>query len=128
MVDPATATFALNVVKEVGAQMLETIEREQTNRARIAAQAMVIVEEIRARRNILAEAVREQAQVRRHALSELSDLIENAANAGDVSRLQRLIGAFVQITLSDPIESILEMDRQLREGSFILRLSSAQDD
>lgn len=126
---PVQETIAVvEMLQRASVKAVEVIEREETKRAEIAAEAAIVVERIRARRDVLVKLIEEDGATRRAGLAQLARAIETAAATHNLEELRLLLQGFIGVLNENPVERLRETDALLRDGAFTLRLASRGGD
>ena len=101
-------------------QMLR--EQEQTKRLAILADRDATLEQIRAQRDVIAQALSASFELRRTGLQAQIQAMDKAIDRGDSEALHVVMEGMVKTIQASPFKSVEDMRQQLSDKNFVLRL------
>lgn len=97
-------------------------EQEQTKRIAILADRDATIEQIRAQRDFIKQALAEAFELRKTGLQAQIIAMDKAIDSGDLETLHVVMDGMVKTIQSSPFKDIADMQEQLSDKSFVLRL------
>lgn len=97
-------------------------EQERTKRIAILADRDASIEQIRAQRDVIKQALSDTFELRKTGLQAQIQAMDKAIDNGDVDALHVVMDGMVKTIQSTPFKDIAEMREQLSSDSFVLRL------
>ena len=97
-------------------------ELEHTKRVAILADRDATIEQIRAQRDVIKQALADAFELRKTGLQAQIHAMDKAIDNGDVDSLHVVMDGMVKTIQSTPFKDMAEMREQLSSDSFVLRL------
>lgn len=97
-------------------------EQEKTKRVAILADRDATIEQIRAQRDVIQQALSEAFELRKTGLEAQIHAMDKALDSGNVEALHIVMDGMVKTIQSSPFKDIAEMREKLSDGNFVLRL------
>ena len=97
-------------------------EQEKTKRVAILADRDATIEQIRAQRDVIQQALSEAFELRKTGLQAQIKAMDRALGTGNVEALHIVMDGMVKTIQSSPFKDIAEMREKLSDGNFVLRL------
>ncbi|WP_157270110.1 hypothetical protein [Azohydromonas aeria] len=97
-------------------------EQERTKRLAILADRDVSIERLKGQRDVIKQALTETFELRKTGLAAQIRAMDRALDSGNVAALHLVLDAMVKTIQTSPFKDIGEMQQQLRNKDFVLRL------
>lgn len=97
-------------------------EQEQTKRVAILADRDATIEQLRAQRDVIKQALSESFELRKTGLQAQINAMDKAIDSGNVEALHVVMDGMVKTIQSSPFKDMADMREQLSDKSFVLRL------
>lgn len=97
-------------------------EQERTKRVAILADRDATIEQIRAQRDVIKQALSEAFELRKTGLQAQIKAMEKAIDKGDLGALNIVMDGMVKTIQNSPFKDIADLHKQLSDESFVLRL------
>lgn len=97
-------------------------EQEQTKRVAILADRDATLEQIRAQRDVIQQALAEAFELRKTGLQAQINAMDKAIDSGNVEALHVVMDGMVKTIQSTPFKDIADMREQLSGKNFVLQL------
>ena len=119
---PAMLLDALSQIKQVHAEYQKLHEEEKTKRQTIRADRDIAIEQIRAERDVIKQALAESFELRKAGLQAQIQAMDKAIDSGDSEALHAVLDVMVTTIQSSPFKDMADMRDQLADKDFVLRL------
>ena len=113
---------ALSQIKQVHAEYQKLHEEEKTKRQTIRADRDIAIEQIRAERDVIKQALAESFELRKAGLQAQIQAMDKAIDSGDSEALHAVLDVMVTTIQSSPFKDMADMRDQLADKDFVLRL------
>lgn len=97
-------------------------EQEKTKRVAILADRDATIEQIRAQRDVIQQALSEAFELRKTGLQAQIHAMDKALDSGNVEALHIVMDGMVKTIQSSPFKDIADMREKLSDENFVLRL------
>lgn len=97
-------------------------EQERTKRVAILADRDVTIEQIRAQRDVIKQALAEAFELRKTGLQAQIQAMDRAIDSGNLEALHVVMDSMVRTIQSSPFKDIADMREQLSSKDFTLKL------
>lgn len=97
-------------------------EQEKTKRVAILADRDASIEQIRAQRDVIKQALSEAFELRKTGLQAQINAMDKALESGNVEALHIVMDGMVKTIQSSPFKDIADMREKLSDEKFVLRL------
>ena len=97
-------------------------EQEKTKRVAILADREATIEQIRAQRDVIKQALSEAFELRKTGLQSQINAMDKALESGNVEALHIAMDGMVKTIQSSPFKDISDMREKLSDNNFVLRL------
>lgn len=97
-------------------------EQEKTKRVAILADRDATLEQIRAQRDVIKQALSEAFELRKTGLQAQIRAMDKALESGNVEALHVVMEGMVKTIQSSPFKDVADMREQLSKKDFVLRL------
>lgn len=97
-------------------------EQERTKRASIRANRDVALEQIRAHRSIIEQALADSFELRKTGLQAMIRAMDKALDANNAEALNIVLTGMVKTIESSPFKDVADMHQKLSDKNFTLRL------
>ena len=98
------------------------LEEERTKRVAILADRDATIEQIRAQRDVIKEALAQTFELRKTGLQAQIRAMDKALDSGNVEALHIVLDGIVKTVQSSPFRDIADMREKFSDQDFVLRL------
>jgi len=112
----------LNRMHQAHSDYQKLREQERTKRVAILADRDASIEQIRAQRDVIKQALADTFELRKTGLQAQIRAMDKAIDSGNVEALHVVMDGMVKTIQSSPFKDIADMREQLSDKDFVLRL------
>lgn len=124
LTSPGGAAVVQGVTETIAAaiELGNVIAIESTKREEIRARRDILIEKIRQERDVMLQYLADRAAAQADTLNQLFSRLDTALEAGDAALISPILNSIVDTVKASPLGDLATFQQRLEDDSFVLKL------